>query len=275
MEPVMNSTFAMDDETYSTVDILASDFLARYRDGNRPTVEEYARRHPELSEPIRKMFPLVLSVEKVKVDQQVASDGSATLAGKLVEQLGDFRLIREIGRGGMGIVYEAEQQSLGRTVAIKLLPKQSLLDNDSLARFHREAKTAAAMHHSNIVPIFGTGETDGMHYLVMQLVRGESLDRRVANSETRFSTSDAAHIAMQVADALAYAHASGVLHRDIKPANILIDEMERHRSPTLVSPEILRMTRPSHEPLAAACVTWHRNDSAASRTNRAISTPLV
>jgi serine/threonine protein kinase len=76
----------------------------------------------------------------------------------------------------MGIVYEARQESLGRTVAIKLLPKPCLLDDEALERFQREAKTAAAMHHTNIVPIFGTGETDGTHYLVMQLVRREALD---------------------------------------------------------------------------------------------------
>ncbi|TWU23499.1 Serine/threonine-protein kinase PknB [Novipirellula galeiformis] len=170
---------SIDDDTYATVDILASDFVARYRNGDRPTVEEYALRHPDLSEPIRRVFPLVLSVEKVKVDQQSESDGSATLAGRVLKRLGDFQLVREIGRGGMGIVYEAKQESLGRRVAIKVLPKQSLLDDDALQSFRREASTAAAMHHSNIVPIFGTGQCDGTHYLVMQLIRGKSLDRLI------------------------------------------------------------------------------------------------
>ncbi|TWT80441.1 Serine/threonine-protein kinase PknH [Planctomycetes bacterium CA13] len=214
----------IDDDTYSTVDILASDFVARYRSGDRPTVEEYASRHPDLSEPIRRVFPLVLSVEKVKVDQQVEHDGSATLAGRVFERLGDFRLEREIGRGGMGIVYEAEQESLGRRVAIKVLPKQSLLDDNALQSFEREASTAAAMHHSNIVPIFGTGQCDGTHYLVMQLIRGESLDRRITTEGPSYDCRAAAEIAAQISDGLAYAHGNGVLHRDVKPANILIDE---------------------------------------------------
>ncbi len=212
------------DETCATVDILASDFVARYRNGERPTVEEYAIRHPDLSEPIRRVFPLVLSVEKVKVDQQSESDGSATLAGRVFERLGDFRLVREIGRGGMGIVYEAEQESLGRRVAIKVLPKQSLLDDVALQSFRREASTAAAMHHSNIVPIFGTGECDGTHYLVMQLIRGESLDKLINTEGPPFDCRTAAEIAVQISDGLAYAHGNGVLHRDVKPANILIDE---------------------------------------------------
>lgn len=217
-----NSSF--DDDTYATVDILASDFVARYRNGDRPTIEEYADRHPELREPIRRVFPLVLSVEKVKVDQQAEHDGSATLAGRVLERLGDFRLEREIGRGGMGIVYEAEQESLGRRVAIKILPKQSLLDDHALQSFEREASTAAAMHHSNIVPIFGTGESDGTHYLVMQLVRGESLDKRITTEGPSLDCRTAAEIAAQISDGLAYAHGIGVLHRDVKPANILIDE---------------------------------------------------
>ena len=222
MNETLDDINAIDQD--SSVDLLASDFIARYRNGDRPTIDEYAQRHPELRKAIRRVFPLMLSVEKLKVDQQVESDGRVTLAGRSVERLGDFRLLREIGRGGMGIVYEAQQESLGRTVAVKLLPKQSLLDDAALDRFHHEARTAAAMHHSNIVPIFGTGESGGTHYLVMQLVRGMALDTRIASDESLLSFDESASIARQVADALVYAHASGVLHRDIKPANILLDE---------------------------------------------------
>ncbi len=216
-----------DYETFDSsgiIDVLVSDFLARYRDGDRPTIEEYARRHPTISRDILRVFPLMLSVEKVKFDRQQSSDGSATLAGRVLTRVGDFSLIREIGRGGMGIVYEAEQESLGRRVAIKILPKQSLLDDQALDRFHREAKTAAAMHHSNIVPIFGTGESDGTHFLVMQLIRGEALDKRLIRDGQPFSFSEVARVGVQIADALAYAHENRVLHRDVKPANILIEE---------------------------------------------------
>lgn len=223
----MNTSSFDDDavaDSYVAVDILASDFLARYRDGDRPSIEDYARRHPGLSDEIRRMFPLIASVEKLKIDQQVSNDGSATLAGRQLQRLGDFRIIREIGRGGMGIVFEAEQESLGRSVAIKVLPKQCLLDDAALERFHQEARMAAAMHHSNIVPVFGTGETDGSHYLVMQLVGGESLDKVLANQSSGMPVQRVASIGKQLADAIAYAHENGALHRDIKPANILLEE---------------------------------------------------
>ncbi|MEM1071008.1 MAG: protein kinase [Planctomycetota bacterium] len=219
----MGNTSTSSSDDCETIDVLASDFLARYRDGERPTVEEYARRHPEYGDSIRRMFPLVASIERIKINEQVDSDGSATLAGRVLTQLGDFRIIREIGRGGMGIVFEAHQESLDRTVAIKVLPKQSLLDDEALERFRTEATTAAAMHHTNIVPIYGTGESEGSHYLVMQLVNGESLDSVIA-SHSEISSADAACIGHQVADAIAYSHANGVLHRDIKPGNILIEE---------------------------------------------------
>src|SRR5262249_31066769 len=99
--------------------------------------------------------------------------GPLTLA---FQQLGDFRVLREVGKGGMGIVYEAEQVSLGRHVALKVLPKSMLLDDRTKRRFEREAKAAAKLHHTNIVPVFGVGEQDGMPYYVMQFIQGLGLD---------------------------------------------------------------------------------------------------
>ena len=211
-------------ERLRAVDVLATDFLARYRNGDRPTPEEYANRHPDLADDIRRIFPLVASVEKIKIDRQESFDGKATLAGRELSRLGDFRIIREIGRGGMGIVFEAEQESLDRRVAIKVLPKQTLLNDHELERFHVEAQTAASMHHSNIVPVFGTGEFEGSHYLVMQLVRGESLDKVIKENDEPLPIREVAMLGQQISDAMAYAHDIGVLHRDLKPANILLQD---------------------------------------------------
>src|SRR5262249_2328035 len=92
------------------------------------------------------------------------------------EQLGDYRIIREIGHGGMGVVYEAEQLSLGRHVALKVLPHKALANEKTRKRFEREAKAAAKLHHTNIVPVFGVGEHDGLPYFAMQYIQGMGLD---------------------------------------------------------------------------------------------------
>ena len=93
-----------------------------------------------------------------------------------LERLGDYRILREVGRGGMGVVYEAEQESLGRRVALKVLPDAALADAQQVLRFQREARAAARLHHTNIVPVFGVGQDDGHHYYVMQFIPGMGLD---------------------------------------------------------------------------------------------------
>src|SRR5262249_2836618 len=95
-------------------------------------------------------------------------------------QLGEYRLVREIGRGGMGVVYEAEQESLGRRVALKVLPPEAVRDPRYLQRFQREARAAARLHHTHIVPVFGVGEDNGTHYYVMQYIEGRPLNEVLA-----------------------------------------------------------------------------------------------
>ncbi len=165
-----------DEETVNRLDALAEEFIEAVRAGRFATVEEYARDHPELADEIRSLFPTILAMEGLKAEKERSSSGGRVQGGLGVEKLGDFRIIGEIGRGGMGIVYEAEQQSLDRHVALKVLPRHALLDPKRLQRFQREAQTAARLHHSNIVPVFGVGEQDGLHYYVMQLIRGVGLD---------------------------------------------------------------------------------------------------
>lgn len=161
------------------LDVLAEDFLARQRRGESPSVEQYAASHPDLAEEIRDLFPAMAAMERLKARGERTSDGSASLGPVKLERLGDFRIIREIGRGGMGIVFEAEQESLGRRVALKVLPRQALLERRHLARFKREARLASRLHHTNIVQVYGVGDEDGFHYYVMQYVRGVGLDKVV------------------------------------------------------------------------------------------------
>jgi serine/threonine-protein kinase len=302
------------------IDELAEEFLARRRRGERPTIDEYVARYPELAEGIRAVFPAIALVDDVgPATEPDGGPPSAPAAGP--EQVGDYRIVREIGRGGMGVVYEAEQVSLGRRVALKLLPAGALAGPKYRGRFEREARAAARLHHTNIVPVFGVGEHEGSPYYVMQLIEGRGLDavirelRREAAprpatvdtdapaEETRDveaedvarslldgryagttgagtpataddPTSDnltapagpeapaavvaaptraaaapspssslllgagpsgpgrqrarafwlaVARLGAQVGNALAYAHAQGIVHRDIKPSNLLID----------------------------------------------------
>ena len=104
------------------------------------------------------------------------SDETDTLHERAsLKQIGDYRILRQIGRGGMGVVYEAEQQSLGRRVALKVLPRHMAGDAKSLQRFQREARTAARMHHTNIVPVFEVGHDDEHVFYAMQLIQGQGL----------------------------------------------------------------------------------------------------
>src|SRR5215470_6071572 len=154
---------------------IADEFVEALRQGQRPSVEEFARRYPALAGELRDMLPALALMEKAKSEATPGPHRPASAAAPL-RQLGDYQILREVGRGGMGVVYEAQQLSLGRHVAIKVLPSHALLDARHLGRFQREARSAARLHHTNIVPVFGVGEQDGLHYYVMQFIPGFGLD---------------------------------------------------------------------------------------------------
>lgn len=134
----------------------------------------------------------------------------------------DYRPLRCIGRGGMGAVYEAEQRSLGRHVAVKILPRIFGGDPERVARFVEESRLAARLHHPGIVPVFGAGEAGGLPYFAMELVKGET-----AGACPLPDNRAAVALLLQAADALAYAHTCGVCHGDVKPANLLVSEEGR------------------------------------------------
>jgi serine/threonine protein kinase/WD40 repeat protein len=155
---------------------LAEEFLERYRKGERPSLREYIERHPDLAPEIREVFPAMAMLENIAVVDDSMADGAGARAASPLQQLGDFRIIREIGYGGMGTVYEAEQISLGRHVALKVLPHKALANEKTRKRFEREARAAAKLHHTNIVPVFGVGEHEGLPYYAMQFIQGLSMD---------------------------------------------------------------------------------------------------
>lgn len=160
---------------------MAEEFIDRLRRGERPSVREYIDRQPDLADEIREVFPAMAMMENIALADESLNGGSSGAAtastGRAPEQLGDYRILREVGRGGMGVVYEAEQMSLGRHVALKLLPQQLLGSDNQRRRFEREARAAARLHHTNIVPVFGIGEHEGTPYYVMQFISGLGLDK--------------------------------------------------------------------------------------------------
>jgi serine/threonine protein kinase len=227
---------------------LAEEFTTRMRQGQLPSLDEYATRHPHLAERVRALFPTLLLLEGLSnvTPAGAAPPAAPELAAGTV--LGAYRIEREIGRGGMGVVYEAVHQVLDRRVALKVLRAHGL-EGGTLERFLREAQTAAGLHHTNIVPVFDLGQVAGVPYYAMQLIVGRGLDRVLreqpnaptvalstangAAARTPTAPEPAAPPApvrqvvtwgIQAADGLAYARQRGVIHRDIKPSNLLLDE---------------------------------------------------
>jgi serine/threonine protein kinase/WD40 repeat protein/tetratricopeptide (TPR) repeat protein len=205
------------------VEVLAEEFLERQRRGERPTLREYTEKYPDLAEDIRDLFPALIKMEQIRPQDGDATGPSHVANGSgshRLERLGDYRILREVGRGGMGIVYEAEQESLGRHVALKVLASHHLLDARQLQRFQRESKAAARLHHTNIVPVFGVGEANGLHYYVMQFIQGLGLDevlselRRIKAAGQPFAPASPAPAATGGSEASARLVAQGLLTGD-------------------------------------------------------------
>lgn len=161
------------------VERLAEEYLWRRRRGESATIEDYAERYPMWADSIRAVFPALEMMERLKPtsgDRTGSFDGGSGGDGVHPDRLGDYRIIREIGRGGMGIVYEAFQESLGRHVALKVLPAAGRVDPVQMERFRLEARSAAKLHHTHIVPVHGVGRHDGVNYYAMQFIQGCGLD---------------------------------------------------------------------------------------------------
>ena len=138
------------------------------------------------------------------------------------QTLGPFEIISELGRGGMAVVYKARQTDLQRMVALKILPPELSRDQSYLQRFLHEARSAAALEHPHIVPIYAIGEAQGFHYIAMKFIAGRTL-KDVAQDDGALSLAQTATLLEQVAGALDYAHSNGVIHRDIKPSNMMVE----------------------------------------------------
>jgi serine/threonine protein kinase len=175
----MKSLSAKDDPAVEAlVTEVADQFVERLKAGEQPDVEEYARRYPENATVLRQVLTALQIVRLC--GSAGAAEGKLTSASGMENCLGDYRLLREVGRGGMGVVYEAEQISLKRRVALKVLPLAPALDARQLQRFKNEAQAAACLHHTNIVPVHAVGSERGLHYYAMQFIDGQTLAEVIA-----------------------------------------------------------------------------------------------
>ena len=237
MTPGLNSS-DHDEQLASVIEHLA----AEQRAGRVADIDAAARDHPTLADELRALWAVAQFAYLARVPQPTAAfepagtltpsfaDDPTTLAtpSTLPRAFGDFELLEEVGRGGMGVVYRARQKSLNRIVALKMVREAHLATDADRARFRTEAEAAARLKHPNIVTVYEVGMAGGQAYLCMEFVGGPTLADKV-RADGPLPPRAAAHLVAQIARAVEHAHAEGILHRDLKPANILLGKDEGGR----------------------------------------------
>lgn len=200
---------------------LVEEYLEAMRKGEAPPLADFAAAHPEDAAELRDLLKGMQEMESLSV----TTHGAAVHAGLYPESLGGYRLLERIGAGGMGTVFRALQESLNREVAVKILSPVWNADERHREAFENESRVIAALHHTNIVEVFGAGQEGDYRYYVMSLVQGQGVNAaciRKAFPGQPFEQA-VARVGLQAAQALAYAHSCGVLHRDVKPGNLLLN----------------------------------------------------
>ncbi len=207
---------------------LLDDYLERLHRGEHPDREALLREHPQLASALaclEALDGLALPSDVVGDMAGLAPDIDVANLGEPPRLFGDYELLGELGRGGMGVVYKARQASLDRVVALKMILGRHLASDEHVRRFHAEAKAAARVRHPNIVDIHEVGQWHGQDYFAMDFIEGTSLAERMATGPVDIDT--AVRLLATVARAVEHLHEQGIVHRDLKPSNILIDPTDQ------------------------------------------------
>ena len=239
-------------ENQEALDLL-DDYLARLQAGEAPDREALVRAHPELESALDCLEALEDLAPPPAGKTGGGKDDTVDVLpsmGQLPRAFGQYELLMEIGRGGMGVVYKARQESLDRTVAVKMILGNYLASEEHVRRFQTEAKAAARVRHPNIVHIHEVGQLHGQDYFVMEHIEGESLAQRVTRAKVDVEA--AVRLVAAVARAVDHLHQEGILHRDLKPSNILLDAQEQ---PYVTDFGLAKIFTPGSEVTATGVIT--------------------
>ena len=211
------------------LEVVIADYIRSCESGTLPDRGEILQRHPELATELRDFFGQHDRMNRIAEPIRCFGDdlSQALGPGQKLSYVGNYELLEEIARGGMGVIYKARQTTLGRIVAVKMIVAGRLATEEDVQRFLVEAKAVAGLQHPNIVAIHEVGQHEGWHYFSMDYVEGRDLAKILW--ENVLPAKQAAGYVRQMAEAIHYAHQQGTLHRDLKPSNILIDEHDQVR----------------------------------------------